>query len=80
MNKMFQELKLEIETIKKIYMEASLEMDNIGKRSEATDTSITNRIQEIEERISGVEDTIENVNTSIKENTKCKKVITQNIQ
>jgi tetrahydromethanopterin S-methyltransferase subunit B len=77
---MFQELKLEIETIKKIYMEASLEMDNIGKRSEATDTSITNRIQEIEERISGLEDTIENVNTSIKENTKCKKVITQNIQ
>ena len=77
---MFQDLKLEIETIKKIYMEASLEMDNIGKRSEATDTSITNRIQEIEERISGLEDTIENVNTSIKENTKCKKVITQNIQ
>jgi len=45
---------MEIET-KKTQMEATLEMDNdgVGKRSGATDASITNRIQEIEERISG---------------------------
>ena len=34
------------------------------------DASITNRIQEIEERISGAEDTIENTDTTMRE--KCK--------
>jgi chromosome segregation ATPase len=42
--------------------------------------SITNRIQEIEERISGAEDSIENIDTTINENAKCKKILTQNIQ
>ena len=35
-------------------------------------------MQEIEERISGVEDTIES--TTVKENAKCKKLLTQNMQ
>jgi hypothetical protein len=39
------------ETIKKTQMEANLEMKKLGKRSEITGVSITNRIQEIEERI-----------------------------
>ena len=39
-----------------------------------------NRIQEIEERISGAEDFIENIGTTIKENAKCEKLLTQNIQ
>jgi hypothetical protein len=34
----------------------------------------------MKERISGVEDSIENMDTTIKENAKCKKNITQNIQ
>ena len=34
----------------------------------------------MEERISGAEDSIENMNTTIKENAKCKKILTQNIQ
>jgi FtsZ-binding cell division protein ZapB len=34
----------------------------------------------MEERISGAEDTIENIDTTIKENAKCKKILTQNIQ
>jgi hypothetical protein len=34
----------------------------------------------MEERISGAEDSIENIGTTIKENTKCKKILTQNIQ
>ena len=33
----------------------------------------------MEERISGAEDSIENVGTTIKENGKCKKILTQNI-
>ena len=42
--------------------EGKLAVKNLGKKSEATDESITNRIQEIEERISGVEGNIENIN------------------
>ena len=37
-------------------------------------------MQEIEKRISGAEDTIENIDTTVKENAKCKKLLTQNIQ
>jgi uncharacterized coiled-coil protein SlyX len=44
------------------------------------DASITNRIQEIEERISGAEDTMENIGTTVKENAKIKNLLTQNIQ
>jgi hypothetical protein len=50
-------------------MEATLESDGLGKRPGATDASITNRIQKIEERISGIEDTMEDIDTSVKENT-----------
>jgi hypothetical protein len=38
-------------------------MENLRKRSGATDASIINKIQEMEERISDVEDTIEDINT-----------------
>ena len=55
-------------------------MENIGKRSGITNASIINRIQEIEETISGIEDTIEYIDTTVKENTKSKKLLTQNIQ
>ena len=44
------------------------------------DPSINNRTQEIEERISDAEDTIESTDTIVKENEKCKKLLTQNIQ
>jgi hypothetical protein len=37
--------------------------------------SITNKIQEIKERISGSEDTAENTDTTVKENAKFKKLI-----
>jgi uncharacterized coiled-coil protein SlyX len=57
-----------------------LEIENLGKRPGVIDTSITNRLQEIEERISGAEDTIENIDTTIKENAKHTKLLTQNIQ
>jgi uncharacterized coiled-coil protein SlyX len=45
-------------------------MKNLGKRSGITDVSITNRIQEIEERILGVEDTIKEIDTTVIENSK----------
>jgi hypothetical protein len=34
----------------------------------------------MEERISGAEDSIENLDTTIKENAKCKNILTQNFQ
>lgn len=59
LKKVIQDLKVLIETIKKTQMEANLEMENLGKRSGITDVRITNRIQEIEERIPGVEGPVE---------------------
>jgi hypothetical protein len=79
LNKTTQDLKMETETIKKSQRETALELENLGKKSGLIDASITNRIQEIEERISGEGDTIENIDTTVKENGKCKKLLNQNI-
>jgi hypothetical protein len=76
LNKNIQNLKMELETIKKSQRETILEIENLGKRSGVIDASTTNRI---EERLSGAEDTIENIDTTVKENAKCKKAQTQNI-
>jgi chromosome segregation ATPase len=80
LNKTIQDLKMEVETIKKSQRESTLEKENLGKKSGAIDASITNRVQEIRERISSAEDSIENINTTIKGNAKCEKILTQNIQ
>jgi hypothetical protein len=45
--------------IKKSQRETTLEIENLEKGSGVIDASITNRIHELEERISGVEDIIE---------------------
>ena len=58
LNKTIQDLKMEIESIKKSQRKTTLEIENLGKRPGVIDASITNRIQEIEERISGAEDII----------------------
>ena len=70
MNKTTLDLKREVDTIKKTQREATLEIETLGKKSGTIDASIRNRIQEMEERISGAEDSIENIGTTIKENTK----------
>ncbi|ERE72641.1 LINE-1 type transposase domain-containing protein 1 [Cricetulus griseus] len=75
-----QDLKPEIETIKKAQPEGMLEIEKLDKRSETTDVSITNRIQEMEERTSGVEDTLVEIDSSTKENLKSNKSLSQNIQ
>ena len=61
---------IEKETMKKTQLEEILGMENLGKRTGMIDISITNRIQEMEERISGIEDTIEEIDTPVKENCK----------
>jgi chromosome segregation ATPase len=80
MNKTILDLKREVDTIKKIQSEATLEIEDLGKKSGTIDVSISNRIQEMEERTSGSEDSIENIGTIIKEYAKCRKILTQNIQ
>jgi methyl-accepting chemotaxis protein len=80
LNKTIQDLKREVDTTKKTQNETTLEIESLGKIFRNIDASISNRIQEMEERISGTEDSIENIGTTIKETTKCKKMLTQNIQ
>jgi len=67
-----KELKMERETKKKAQRETTLDIENQRKRQGAIDTSITNRIQEIEERISGADDPIEILNKTVKDNVKRK--------
>jgi chromosome segregation ATPase len=67
---------MEVETIKKTQRETTLEIETLGKKS----GTISNRIQEMEDRISGAEDSIGNMDTTIKENAKFKKILTQTIQ
>ena len=52
-------------------------MRNLGKKTGKTDACITNRIQEMGERISGVEDTIGKIDISVKGNDKSKKFLTK---
>jgi chromosome segregation ATPase len=80
LNKTIQDLKREVETIKKAQRETTLEIEILGKKSGTIDVSINNRIQEMEERMSGAEDTTENMETTIKENAKYKEILTQYIQ
>jgi uncharacterized coiled-coil protein SlyX len=49
-----------------------MEIDNLGKKSGAEDASISNRIQEMEERIAGAEYYIENISKTIRENKNAK--------
>ena len=63
MIKEVQDLNIEVQTIMKTQIEATLEMKNLGKRSRITDVTINNRIQELQERNSGVKDTIEEIDT-----------------
>jgi chromosome segregation ATPase len=79
MNKTILYLKRQVNTIEKTQSKAKLEMETLGKKSGSIDASISNRIKEMEEKISGAEDSIENIGTTIKENAKCKKILTQNI-
>jgi hypothetical protein len=66
--------------MKKTQRERSLEIENLGKESGTIDASITKRIHEMKEGISGAKDSIENMETTIKKNAKCKKILTQKIQ
>ena len=48
-------------------------MENLSQQTGTTDASITNRIQEMEEKISGVENMVEEIDSSVEENVESKK-------
>jgi hypothetical protein len=50
-----------------------LEIETLGKKSGTIGVSISNRMQQMEERKSGAEDSIENMDTTIKENENAKR-------
>ena len=51
MNKTIQDLKMELETVKKSQRETTLELENLGTRSGVIDASITKKMQQIEESL-----------------------------
>jgi hypothetical protein len=71
---------MEVESLKKTKRETALEMENLGKRTGVIDISNTKRIQEKEEIISGAEDIIQDINTTIMESTNNKMLLSQSIQ
>jgi hypothetical protein len=80
LNKTIQDLKMEIEIIKKSKKGYNPVDEKHRKEIRSHRLSITNRIQEIEEKISGAEDTTENTDKTVKENTKCKNLLNRNIE
>jgi hypothetical protein len=75
--KTIQNLRIEVETMKKTRSETTLEIETLGKKSGAIDASISNRIQEMER---------ENLRCrrfhrehGHNNQRKCKKILTQNI-
>jgi hypothetical protein len=79
LNKIIQDLKREVETMKKTQRETTLEIETLGKKSGTIDASISNRIQEMEARISGTERRFHREHGHNNQR-KCKKILTQNTQ
>ena len=80
MKQTVQDLKTEIEAIKKTQVKGIIDTKILRKQSGTKNTSMNRRIQEMEERISSTEDTIEKIDSPVKENIKSNKSLTQNIQ
>ena len=72
--------KMEIESTKKTQFWVKQKMKNLESQTKTSKVKLTNRVQEMEERISGIEDKIEEMDTSVKQNVKYKKFQAQNIQ
>ena len=75
-----KEFKMEIDTIKKTQKQTTLEAEILKKESGVTDSSISNRLQEIGKRISVAQDNIESIDKTIRKDAKTKKLLTQNFQ
>jgi hypothetical protein len=81
LNKTVQDLKMEVETIKKKITKGGNSGDRKPRKKIRSHRCKHHRQNTRNgERISGAEDSIENMGTTIRENAKCKKILTQNIQ
>lgn len=69
---MDQSTKVAVDSIKKMQSQGKLEMRNSGTQTGTSEASLINRIQEMEEWISGSEDKIEEMDSIIKENVNIK--------
>jgi hypothetical protein len=61
---------MEVETIKKTQRKTTQEIKALGKKSGTIDVSTSNRILEMEKRISDAEDSRGNMDKTIKQNAK----------
>ena len=68
--KTIQDLEVEIESIKKTQTEGNLKVKNLGNQTGTSEASLSNRILRDKDRNSGIEDTIEEMGTSVTENVK----------
>ena len=72
-------MKMEIKWVKKTHIEENLEQKKLETWTETSEKSFTNRIQEMEERISRIKDKLEEINTLSKKLVHLR-LQTQNIQ
>ena len=70
LNKSIQDLKMEVETKKKTKREKMLEIEILEKNKGTIDMSISNTIQEMKEKITCAEDSIESMEKIIIVNSK----------
>lgn len=73
MNKTIQNLKVEIESIKQTQNAGNLGNDKLPTQTEISEAIITKIIHDMKERTPGIEDTMEKMDTSGKENVKSEK-------
>lgn len=78
MNKTVQDLKMEIEEIKKTQTEGILEMENLGK--EQSNRYKHHRQNTGDGGVSGIDVMAEEIDMLVKDNAKAKMFLTQNIQ
>jgi hypothetical protein len=71
---------MEIESVKKIQTDGVLGIKKLRIQTGSIEARLTNRIQEIKERISCVEYTVEEMGIAVKENVKSKKTPKTDIQ
>lgn len=82
MNKPVQDLTVKRESLIKPKQELFISSGNerFRKLNRNHRGSLVNRIQDMEDRISGTKDMIEGIDTSVKENVKSEKILTQHFQ
>lgn len=80
MRKPALDLEAEMKSREKTQTEGNLEMKKLGTQTGTDKARLTNKIEEMEERITGIEDSIKEMNITVKENMKSKNISCTNIR